>query len=98
MIKDRKLTDKEERKWRAEFKRRACEAVRADHHTYRPYIKRDLAVVWLREQEVAQERRDRWTLDAAIAAATGRRRSQMPRCLPFIATVGEDFSPPAPRQ
>ena len=24
---------------------------------------------WLREQEAAQERRDRWTLDAAIAAA-----------------------------
>lgn len=69
MIEDRKLTAKEERKWRAEFKQRGREAVRAEQQNYRPFIKRDLAVKWLREQEAAQERRDRWTLDAAIAAA-----------------------------
>jgi len=64
-----KLTAREERKWRAEFNRRGREAVREQHRSFRPYIKRDLAVAWLREQEAASESRARWTLGAAIAAA-----------------------------
>lgn len=61
------LTPTEERKWRAEFKRRGREVVRAQHQDYRPYIKRDLAVVWLREQETAAERRERGTFWIAVA-------------------------------
>ena len=51
MIEDRRLTTKEERKWRAEFKALGREAVRARSPAFQPHIKRDLAVRWLREQE-----------------------------------------------
>jgi len=56
MIEDRKLTAKEERKWRAEFKTLGREAVRAQFHHFQPYIKRDLSVRWLREQEALDQR------------------------------------------
>lgn len=67
MIEDRKLTDREERKWRREFKALGREAVRERHHDFRPYIKRDLAVRWLREQEAAAEWRERATFWIAVA-------------------------------
>jgi hypothetical protein len=67
MIEDRKLTVKEERKWRAEFKTLGREAVRARSPALQPHTKRDLAVRWLREQEVAAERRERGTFWIAVA-------------------------------
>jgi hypothetical protein len=59
MVEDRKSTAKEELKWRAEFKALGREAVRARSPAFQPHIKRDLAVRWLREQELAAERRER---------------------------------------
>ena len=67
MIEDRRLTAKEERKWRAEFKALGREAVRARSPAFQPHIKRDLAVRWLREQELAAERRERGTFWIAVA-------------------------------
>jgi len=54
MVENRKSTAKEELKWRAEFEALGREAVRAKSSDFRPYIKRDLAVRWLREQELAR--------------------------------------------
>jgi hypothetical protein len=67
MVEDRKLTAKEELKWRAEFETLGREAVRAKSSDFRPYIKRDLAIRWLREQELAAERRERGTFWIAVA-------------------------------
>ena len=67
MIEDRKLTDKEEVKWRREFKRLGRADVRARHVNFIPGIKRDLAVRWLREQEAAAEGRERGTFWIAVA-------------------------------
>ena len=67
MIEDRRLTAKEEHKWRAEFKALGREAVRARSPAFQPHIKRDLAVRWLREQELAAERRERGTFWIAVA-------------------------------
>jgi hypothetical protein len=68
MIEDRKLTAIEERKWRAEFKRDGREAVRQQlRFGLAPHLKRDLAIVWLREQERAAERRERGTFWIAVA-------------------------------
>jgi hypothetical protein len=66
MMEDRKLTAKEERKWRAEFKTLGREAVRAQFHHFQPYIKRDLSVRWLREQE-ASDQRHKQLMRVAIA-------------------------------
>ncbi|MGB8709194.1 MAG: hypothetical protein WCD39_05435 [Methyloceanibacter sp.] len=43
------------------------EAVRGKSPAIQPHIKRDLAVRWLREQELAAERRERWTFWIAVA-------------------------------
>ena len=67
MIEDRRLTAKEEHKCRAEFKALGREAVRARSPAFQPHIKRDLAVRWLREQELAAERRERGTFWIAVA-------------------------------
>ena len=42
-------------------------AVRAKSSDFRPYIKRDLAIRWLREQELVAERRERGTFWIAVA-------------------------------
>jgi hypothetical protein len=49
------MTPHEERKWRAAFKRRGYNVVREDHKNFRPLRMRDLTIVWLREQERADE-------------------------------------------
>jgi hypothetical protein len=67
VIEDRKLTVKEERKWPAEFKTLGREAVRVRSPAFQPQIKRDLAIRWLREQELAAERRERGTFWIAVA-------------------------------
>jgi hypothetical protein len=46
---------------------RGREAVRARSPAFQPHIKRDLAVRWLREQELAAERRERGTFWIAVA-------------------------------
>ena len=45
------MTPHEEREWRAEFKSLGREMVREQRKHWRPLRSRDLAVVWLREQE-----------------------------------------------
>ena len=69
MVEDRKSTAKEELKWRAEFETLGREAVRAKSSDFRPYIKRDLAVRWLREQELA-----RFTCRDSVGAPYGMGR------------------------
>jgi len=63
------MTPHEERKWdrRTEFKRLGREMVREQHKHWRPLRGRDLAVVWLREQEKADEFRRSWSFDIAVA-------------------------------
>jgi len=59
MIEDRRLTAQEERKWRAEFKTLGREAVRAQAQlrSFHPDLKHQLALRWLREQEIQAEDR-----------------------------------------
>jgi hypothetical protein len=72
-------TTAEEAKWRAEFEKLGCEAVRLGitrGQGFVPDRKREVALLWLREKEIEADKRERnlawyakWTLDAAIAAA-----------------------------
>jgi hypothetical protein len=64
------LTDHEEAKWRAEFKRRGREVVyeQARRDQFNPEKIERLAYQWLREQEAAAEWRKRATFWIAIAA------------------------------
>jgi hypothetical protein len=77
-IEQPQLSDTEETKWRAEFKKLGREAVtyQAQFRSYHPDRKQELALLWLREREDEAERRERdahwyakWTWDAALAAA-----------------------------
>jgi hypothetical protein len=63
------LTPAEERKWRAEFKRRGREVVyeQARSDKFNPEKVERLAYQWLREQEAVTERRERWTFWIAAA-------------------------------
>src|SRR5690349_24077022 len=61
------MTPHEEREWRAEFKRAGRRVVLEKHLDYRPLIKRDLAIVWLRELDKADEFTRSWSFDIAVA-------------------------------
>ena len=61
------MTAHEEREWRAEFKRLGRRVVLEKHLDYRPLIKRDLAIVWLRELDKADEFIRSWSFDIAVA-------------------------------
>jgi hypothetical protein len=68
---DRKLTWREKRKLRSQFKLFGRESVRhkLNHGGYGEGQRRDYALQWLREQEVEADRVTRRTLDAAVIAA-----------------------------
>jgi hypothetical protein len=93
MIEDRKITPHEEQKWRAEFDQLGREAVRARCQNFNPRTKYGLALTWLREQERANERRNRWTLYFAAAGAVVGFISMVIGAITVLIALGEALKP-----
>ena len=77
-IESPQITKRDRKKWRAHFEDVGREAIRhkVNLGTIGPDRVREVAVEWLREKEIEQERRERqmlgyakWAWDAAFAAA-----------------------------